>query len=389
MPISIVIAVHPGHHRTSFLGRCLQAVVEQVNPPQCLEVILVGDGVQLDPSLVPDGLAARRHSFSTPVGASAARNQGLRMATGEWVAFLDADCWPRPDWLERLYAGLVREGAAGCGGKTLQSHDQRAHDDRLSGTRAVLPCAVLNNVLFRRSVLDEIGGFDERLVVYAEEPDLCWRICLKGHRIAFAPDAIVEHQTHKTTRKFVFYGRALRQLECKFGPLLDFSRREELRWIAESYRRAHAGDGPLSLAQRARMLAIGWGYAGRWAADRLGRPPRVQALDLSERTLQQQHLIPALAVAVEGHKVTRPNHVLWWKVEGGCSVLDLAHRTRFALTGAAADIWVGVMSGLGADELRGRLAADFEVRPETLAADIDEFLGAMLRQGLLARAESA
>jgi hypothetical protein len=387
--ISIIIAVHPRHHRSAILGRCLQAVAQQVNPPQRRDVILVGDGVQLDPSLVPDGLATRLHSFPAPVGVSAARNQGLRMASGEWVAFLDADGWPRPDWLARLHAAVLRENAAGGGGTTLQSHDQRAHDDRLTGTRAALPCAGLGNALFRRAVLDEIGGFDERLVIYAEEPDLCWRICLKGHRIAFAPDAIVEHQTHKTTRKFVYFGRALRQLECKFGPVLDLSRREELRWVAESYRRAHAGGGPLSLAQRARMLAIGWGYGARWMADRLGRPPRLPALDLSERTLQPQHLIPPLAVAVEGHTVTRPNHVLWWKVRGGCCVLDLAQRTRFALSGVAADVWVGVMSGLGADALRARLAADFEVHPETLAADIDEFLGALLRQGLLTRAGSA
>lgn len=388
MPISIIIAVHPGHHRSAILGRCLQAVAQQVNPPQRFETVLVGDGLQLDPSLVPDGLATCRYSFPASVGISAARNQGLRMANGEWVAFLDADCLPRPDWLARLHAGLVRENAAGCGGTILQSHDQRAHDDRLSGTRAVLPCAGLGNVLFRRAVLDEIGGFDERLVNYAEEADLCWRICLKGHRIAFAPDAIVEHQTHKTTRKFVFYGRALRQLECKFGSVLDISRREELRWVAESYRRAHAGDGALTLAQRARMLAIGWGYGARWVADRLGRPPRLPALDLSERTLQPQRAIPALAVAVEGHTVTRPNHVLWWKIDDGCCVLDLARRTRFALTGVAADVWIGLMSGLGADELRARLAADFEVRPETVAADVDEFLGAMLRQGLLTPAGS-
>ena len=204
-------------------------------------------------------------------------------------------------------------------------------------------------------MLDEIGGFDERLRIYAEEPDLCWRICLKGQRIAFAPDAIVEHDTHKTTGKFVLYGRALRQLERKFGAVLGLSRGEELRWISESYRRAHAGDGALTLGSG---LAC-WPSAGAMPLNgwtrRLGRPPQLEALDLSERTLQPQHEIPALAVAVDGHAVTRPNHVLWWKVTDGCCVFDLARRARFGLTGVAAEAWVGLMSGLGADELYARL----------------------------------
>lgn len=346
----------------------------------------MGDGVAVDSSLFPEGLRTQCHSFPAPVGVSAARNHGLRLARGEWVAFLDADCLPRPDWLARLHAGLLREKAGGCGGTTLQSHDQRRHDDRLSGTRAALPCAGLNNALFRRAVLEEVGGFDERLCIYAEEPDLCWRICLKGHQIASVPDAVVEHQTHKSTRKFLLYGRALRQLESKFAAVLDVSRREELRWIAESYRRAHAGDGALTLAQRARMLAIGWGYATRWVSDHLGRPPRLQALDLSDRTLQPQPSIPALAAAIDGCTLTRPNHVLWWKVDDGCCVLDLARRTRFALGGVAADFWIGLMNGCGVDELCARLADDYEVERDVLAADLDEFLRAMLRQGLLTNA---
>jgi glycosyltransferase involved in cell wall biosynthesis len=111
--ISVVIAVCPAHHRDSLLGRCLRGVAEQTFGRNRCEVILVGDGVELDPSLVPPGLSARCYSFPSPVGLTRVRNQCLRLASAELVAFLDADAVPHPDWLLCLHDRLTEEGAAG------------------------------------------------------------------------------------------------------------------------------------------------------------------------------------------------------------------------------------------------------------------------------------
>ena len=177
--------------------------------------------MELDPSLVPPGLSARCYSFPSPVGVSRVRNQGLRLAAAELVAFLDADSVPHRDWLLRLHDRLTEEAAAACGGATRRRHGRGEHENRISSSRYVLPCAGMNNVLFRKAVLDEVGGFDEALCFGAEEPDLCWRVCLKGHRFAHAADAIVTHRTHVSMRKLRHYGRSLRQLERKFGAVLD------------------------------------------------------------------------------------------------------------------------------------------------------------------------
>jgi hypothetical protein len=387
--ISVVIAVCPAHHRDALLGRCLRGVAEQTIGLTRLEVILVGDGVELDASLVPPGLSVRCHSFPTPVGVSRVRNQGLRLAAGELVAFLDADSVPHRDWLLRLRDRLTAEAVAACGGATRQTDERSQREDRISTSRYVLPCAGMGNVLFRKAVLDEVGGFDEALCFGAEEPDLCWRVCLKGHRFAHAADAIVTHQTHISTGKLRLYGRALRQLEGKFGKVLDISRRAELRVVTDFYRRVHAAGGELTLAQRARLLAIAWGYGCAWVAELVGRPPHIRPVDLTERTLQAQCTVPVLAAALDGRTLLRPNHVLWWTSQRGCCLVNLATRTRVELEDVAGEIWMGLMRGETLADLRARLEGEYDVAPATLAADIDDLLRTLLANGMLRGAEAA
>jgi hypothetical protein len=386
--VSVVIAVCPAHHRDSLLGRCLRGVAEQRIGLDRIEAVVVGDGVQLDASLVPPGLSARLYSFASPVGVSRVRNRGVRLAAGDLVAFLDADSIPHPDWLLRLRERLLQDAVAACGGVTRDPDAGGRYENRIASARYVLPCAGMGNVLFRKTVLEEVGGFDEALCFGAEEPDLCWRVCLKGHQFAHAADAIVTHRRHISPRKLNRYGRALRQLERKFGAVLDISRRAELRVLGETYRRA-AGGGALTVRQRVRLLAVVWGYASAWSAELSRRRPRIRRLDLSERTLQPQRAIPALAVELDGRPLIRPNHVLWWASERGCCVLNLATRTRVELEAVAAEIWASLMRRETLTELRARLGREYDVEPATVAADVEEFLRKLRADGLVRSAEPA
>lgn len=101
MPDPAISVVIPCYNAASFLGETLRSVLAQTQPPR--EVIVVDDGSTDDSARIAE-------SFGPPVrvlrqangGAAVARNTGVTAATGDWIAFLDADDLWHPQRLERL-----------------------------------------------------------------------------------------------------------------------------------------------------------------------------------------------------------------------------------------------------------------------------------------------
>ena len=146
-------------------------------------------------------------------GLGPSRNIGIDMAAGEIVAFVDDDAVPRDAWLDRLAEAYAEPMVAGVGGYVFDGVQNRmqwkicicsrlgdpdteaaAPLERYVGAGAdpflYLPGC---NMSFRRSVLVEIGGFDERYSYGYEDPDVCCRIIDAGYRLLVRDDAIVDH----------------------------------------------------------------------------------------------------------------------------------------------------------------------------------------------------
>jgi GT2 family glycosyltransferase len=105
--ISVIIPVFNGE-RT--VARAVQSVLDQSFPPH--EIIVVDDGSTDSTPNVVSGLGHRvRAVRQENRGVAAARNLGVAQASGDWVAFLDADDWYYPDRL-RLHAAWIASGAA-------------------------------------------------------------------------------------------------------------------------------------------------------------------------------------------------------------------------------------------------------------------------------------
>lgn len=127
-------------------------------------------------------------------GASAARNAGIREATADKLVFLDDDSVPRGEYFQRVSA-LLDEHPAVTGrirdsGAPLLRSLSTQYDQGETGhvTETVVGC----NMAVRRDVIDDIGGFDERLPYGHEETELTDRLC-EHYDVWYCPDLVVDH----------------------------------------------------------------------------------------------------------------------------------------------------------------------------------------------------
>lgn len=139
-------------------------------------------------------------------GLSRARNLGLRFADGEIIGFPDDDCWYPPDLLERVVALLNAEPLnGGLSGRCVSECGENwSRFDKVAGHLAplnVLTRATAAAMFLRGGVLQDVGGFDERMGVgagtpfqSAEEMDCLLRVLARGHRLVYAPSVCVFHE---------------------------------------------------------------------------------------------------------------------------------------------------------------------------------------------------
>ena len=139
-------------------------------------------------------------------GVSAARNRAIAAASAPLIAFLDADDRALPQRLSaplaalqadpalaHVHGGWLRIDAAGTPIQAVEPWREGAGFDRVSALthKAVLPSAWT----IRRSVLLELGGFDEGLA-HAEDVDLLLRLATAGKRGAWIPQPLVRYRVH-------------------------------------------------------------------------------------------------------------------------------------------------------------------------------------------------
>jgi glycosyltransferase involved in cell wall biosynthesis len=202
---SIVI---PAYCRPDCLSACLESLQHLDYPKVEFEVLVVDDGseppLSASAMTLPAGIQVYFLRSPQNEGPAAARNRGAAQAKGDYLAFIDDDCLPRPDWLlnlekeltnspESLIGGGIRDGlpwnpysAASasifeCVYRHYNSNDGSA---RFLGSGNIgIPAA-----LFRR-----IGGFHPAFRT-SEDREFCGRCIASGIHLAYAPDAVVVHK---------------------------------------------------------------------------------------------------------------------------------------------------------------------------------------------------
>lgn len=198
-----VTLVIPGHNCADTLGPCLSAACTVLDDPQSdLAEIIYVDDHSSDSS--PD-IAAEfpvRILASERRGAGAARNAGIRAANTPLVWFVDSDCVTEPDALRRLTRRMHNPRVAGISGSygimnrssllaALIHEEIIQRHIRMASTESVNFLATFN-VLYRRDVVLELGGFDERYLK-GQDAELSFRVAEAGHTLAFEIDSRVRH----------------------------------------------------------------------------------------------------------------------------------------------------------------------------------------------------
>ncbi len=201
MRFSVVV---PTHNRKDLLRRCLEAVTHQDYPDY--EVTVVDDGsTDGTGEMVQREFPQVRYIRQEPnQGPAAARNRGIKAASGEIIAFTDDDCIPPTNWLAS-HLPYYDDPQVGCvGGLQLTAHPNFIEQFQIAHYLDVYTefnriCRVedvrgfgTNNLSIRREVFDHAGLFDEAFLTGAD-PEFTRRVVIAGYTLIRDPKLRVEH----------------------------------------------------------------------------------------------------------------------------------------------------------------------------------------------------
>jgi glycosyltransferase involved in cell wall biosynthesis len=242
--VSIVI---PCYRQAHFLAEAIESALNQSYPK--VEVIVVDDGSPDEAAAI----AARypvRYLEQENAGLAAARNTGLAASRGEFVVFLDADDRLLPDAVRENVARLVEDPSLGfvAGASRYIARDgtpmptNRPHwphgdvyADLLRRNRMRMPAMVT----FRRSVFDQVGGFDSSVDACADY-DMYLRVS-RRFAVAFHDGLVAEYRRHGENMS-LDPARMLRQMTWVLG-----RQRQHVR--DDAVRRAALEQGRLNVQQ--------------------------------------------------------------------------------------------------------------------------------------------
>jgi GT2 family glycosyltransferase len=278
--ISVVVV---NWNRKELLRACLDSLRSQREV--AFEVILVDNG-STDGSA---DMAEREFPFKVirnreNRGFCAANNQGIEAAGGEFIALLNNDAEAEPGWLVALWRACTSAPNVGmAASKILVWEDPRLIDkaghlifpdgqNRGRGSGAAdngqydREEEVLwpdgSAALYRKAMLDQIGGFDEDFFAYGDDAELGLRARIAGWRCIYTPHAVARHHRSATlgknsTKRLEFIERNRLLLAVKLFPL-------SLLWLNPLFFAVRVGAGLLAAQRGAGDTVHFPGISGKW-----------------------------------------------------------------------------------------------------------------------------
>lgn len=213
--VQVITAVIPVHNRADLLERLLATLHAQTIP---FGEIIVIDNASTDRAVhVAESQGCRVIRMGSNTGFACAVNRGWQEARTDWVAILNSDVELDPRWAERLLASA--ESASFATGLILHAVNRAVVDgtydlvtragcawragygdrfEHLPGLPRKIWIAPATACIYRRDVLEVLGGFDESFGSYLEDVDLGLRCLREGLTGVYVPSAVAWHHGSAT-----------------------------------------------------------------------------------------------------------------------------------------------------------------------------------------------
>lgn len=223
--VSIIVAAYNSQQT---IDECLKSILALNYPEGSIEVIVM-DGGSKD-STVKKAQQYPIKVVSIRLNAPAAYNYAMKTTSYSILGFIDADAKVEKEWLNRLIPHLKDPKVAGASGsiETWNTENPWAKSigyelkNRYSRIKKYASRIATMNLLLKKAVIEEAGGWDENLPSQYDT-DLGFRISAKGYKIAYEPSAVCYHFNRPTLKAFyrqqLQYGKNTLKLYFKHGRL--------------------------------------------------------------------------------------------------------------------------------------------------------------------------
>ena len=380
MKISIVV---PAYNAEKTLASCLDSLL-QLDPCGCqTEIVVVNnhssDGTQEIINRYPvSGI------FEPFVNRAAARNKGFRHSTGEFVAFLDADCIAAPGWLKHLYLGFTADDIGGCGGRLFaynpQSlmeryyHSKEIRYSAYTDTYLLLPSLFGVSCMYRRKVLEEVEGFDSFFRAH-EDTDLSFRVYLRGYQIRTVPDAVVYHTYCPSfivnARKWFEYGVSFFYLKTKYKNIYKGS-----LFSVETMRRA--------LYVRYEQVKD---FARALLSCRGAVSVLIPVLDVCKDTVFALGMAAGACMvgagAIKITAETNPQAILYRYVEGNLILSEPQREYFYQLDEVGGMIWRSLKERKTTEEIVDRIVQEYDVTRQVAREDVAWYIDMLQKENIM------
>lgn len=209
-------------NRKELLRACLQSLINQVGVD--FETIVVDNGsTDGSAEMAECEFQARVIRNRENRGFCAANNQGIAVARGEFVALLNNDAEAEPGWLAALWRACSNGPDTGMAASKVLVWEDPSRIDKVGhlifpdGQNRGRGAGMLDvgqfereqevlwpdgcAAMYRKQMLDQIGGFDEDFFAYGDDAELGLRACIAGWRCMYSPQAVVRHHRGATLGK--------------------------------------------------------------------------------------------------------------------------------------------------------------------------------------------